>query len=72
MATLMENLSLQIVGRLEGSLPQPTLVEISDGWTIQLLNSEGKNVLSVPIFPHKFLAEQALASLLKPVQTKDE
>lgn len=46
----------------------PELVEVSTGWTIQLSDSEGKNVLNLPIFAHKFLAEEALARLIQEQQ----
>lgn len=46
------------------SLPKPLIVEVATGWTIFLAGPDGKNTLSVAVFPQRFLAEEALEQLL--------
>ncbi len=44
---------------------KPVLRQTPAGWTIHMADSEGKNVLNLAVFPNKFLAEEALARILK-------
>ncbi len=44
---------------------KPVLTQTPSGWTIHMADAEGKNVLNVAVFPSKFLAEEALARILK-------
>jgi hypothetical protein len=43
---------------------QPTLVHTPLGWTVQLLDKEGKDILNLAVFPSQFLAEEALKRMI--------
>lgn len=48
-----------------GKQAAPVVVKVASGWTVHLLDAEGKNILNLAVFPHKFLAEEALRKLLQ-------
>ncbi len=43
----------------------PVLKQTPAGWTIHMADANGKNVLNLAVFPNKFLAEEALARMIK-------
>ncbi len=49
----------------------PVLVQTTTGWTIHLSDSSGNNVLNLAVFPHKFLAEEALKRLMRSQGDRD-
>jgi len=49
---------------LESCSP-PVLKQTAAGWTIQMLDASGTNILNLAVFPTKFLAEEALSRMLK-------
>lgn len=42
------------------------------GWTIHLVGTDGRNTLNLAVFPHKFLAEEALKKLLQRERSTGE
>lgn len=45
-------------------LNHPQLVHTARGWTVQLLDKEGKDILNWAVFPNQFLAEEALQRMI--------
>ena len=52
------------------SQAKPVLKQTAAGWTIQMEDAHGASVLNVAVFPTKFLAEEALARILKRQDTQ--
>lgn len=48
-----------------GKQSAPFVVKVASGWTVHLLDAQGKNILNLAVFPHKFLAEEALSKLVQ-------
>ena len=43
----------------------PVLQQTPAGWTVYMADANGNNVLNLAVFPTKFLAEEALARIVK-------